>query len=132
MSWFYWQPVHLTGTSARPGCLQLFHVLSDIAAICEHAADAHQSIAGVRDEHGIYLSRRSAAYPKELAEAFANKVAVLLSPSTFEISWDSMFSKLPIKEWGQDPKSFVDGGGLISNPDWSFPPPSAERFPIPA
>ena len=34
-----------------------FQPLSEIAAVCEHPSGSHQSIAGVRDEHGIYLSR---------------------------------------------------------------------------
>ena len=38
-----------------------------------------------------------------------------------------IFELFPKKDWFQDPKSFVDGGGLISTPDWSRPPPSAEN-----
>ena len=50
-----------------------FEPLSAIAAVCTHAQGSHKSIAGTKDEHGIYLSRRSAAYPTKLAEAFAQK-----------------------------------------------------------
>lgn len=104
-----------------------FQPLSSIASTCNHSASAHQSIAGVRDEHGIYLSRRSAAYPASLAEAFADKISVLLSPTKQSLSWDNIFELFPKKDWFQDPKSFVDGGGLISTPDWSRPPHSAEN-----
>ena len=84
-----------------------FEPLSAIAAVCTHAQGSHKSIAGTKDEHGIYLSRRSAAYPTKLAEAFAQKNSVLLSPLKDDISWDSAFSLFPHKDWFQDPKSFV-------------------------
>ena len=105
-----------------------FEPLSAIAAVCTHAQGAHKSIAGTKDEHGIYLSRRSAAYPMKLAEAFAQKNSVLLSPLKDDISWDSAFSLFPHKDWFQDPKSFVDGGGLQSSPDWSRPPADKENI----
>ena len=105
-----------------------FEPLSAIAAVCTHAQGSHKSIAGTKDEHGIYLSRRSAAYPTKLAEAFAQKNSVLLSPLKDDISWDSAFSLFPHKDWFQDPKSFVDGGGLQSSPDWSRPPADKENI----
>ena len=33
----------------------------------------HPSIAGVKDEHGVYLSRRSAAYPQRACRSFCDK-----------------------------------------------------------
>ena len=105
-----------------------FQPLSEIAAVCDHPAGTHQSIAGVRDEHGIYLSRRSAAYPRPLAEAFAQKVSVLFSPMSINPTWDTVFQLIPLKTWDQDPRSFVDGGGLGSIPDWSKPPAQKENL----
>ena len=99
-----------------------FTPLAAIASICTHPAGSHQSIAGVRDEHGIYLSRRSATYPAKLAQDFAQKVSVLLSPAQESLNWNTVFSFFPKKDWFADPKSFVDGGGLFSSPDWSKPP----------
>ena len=89
-----------------------FHPLSDIAAVCQHPAGTHQPIAGVRDDHGIYLSRRSAAYPPQLAQAFAQKKSVLFSVTTMRFSWDNVFFSFPKKGWQQDPRSCMDGGGL--------------------
>ena len=43
-----------------------FRPLANIAAACHHPSGSHQSIAGAKDEHGIYLSRRSAACPPQL------------------------------------------------------------------
>ena len=99
-----------------------FQPLAELAATCNHGPNAHPSIAGVKDEHGVYLSRRSAAYPKALAEAFASKISVLLTPLATPVSWSNVFNLFPIKQMFQDPKGFVDGGGLHSTPDWSKPP----------
>ena len=104
-----------------------FTPLASIASTCTHPAGSHQSIAGVEDEHGIYLSRRSATYPAKLAQAFAQKVSVLLSPVQ-DLNWDTVFSFFPKKDWFADPKSFVDGGGLFSTPDWSKPPPDLDNL----
>ena len=38
------------------------------------------------------------------------------------------FSFFPKKGLHQDPKSFVDGGGLVSTPDWSQPPPGSDNI----
>ena len=99
-----------------------FQPLADLASTCNHGPNAHPSIAGVKDEHGVYLSRRSAAYPPALAEAFATKISVLLTPLETPISWSNVFNLFPIKKLFQNPKGFVDGGGLHSTPDWSKPP----------
>ena len=109
-------------------CASSFHPLSAIAAVCQHPAGIHQSIAGVRDEHGIYLSRRSAAYPPQLAQAFAPKKSVLLSVTTTKFSWDSVSHSFPKKGWQQDRRSFMDGGGLGSMSDWSKPLINKENF----
>ena len=105
-----------------------FSPLADLAVVCNHPFGSHQSIAGVRDEHGIFMSRRSATYPDKLAQAFAGKISVLLTPSQNQITWDNVFQIIPTKDWFQDPKSFVDGGGLVSNPDWSRPPGAADNL----
>ena len=99
-----------------------FHPLSEIAAVCTHGKQAHQSIAGVRDDHGVFLSRRSAAYPTALASAFASKISVLLTPTNVPICWNTIFDLVPQKQLFQNPQGFVDGGGLSSMPDWSKPP----------
>ena len=105
-----------------------FSALAAMAVVCEHPAGSHQSIAGVKDSHGIYLSRRSAAYPAKLANQFAQIISVLLSPSADGLDWNSVFSFFPKKGLHQDPKSFVDGGGLVSTPDWSQPPPGLDNM----
>ena len=38
------------------------------------------------------------------------------------------FSIFPKKGLHQDPKSFVDGGGLVSTPDWSQPPAASDNI----
>ena len=102
--------------------------VSELAAACNHPQGTHQSIAGIRDEHGVYLSRGSATYPPQLAAPFAQKISVLLTPLNFSICWDSVFSLFPKKDWFQNPKSFVDGGGLFSRPDWSMSPTNKENL----
>ena len=57
-----------------------FQPLAELAATCNHGPNAHPSIAGVKDEHGVYLSRRSAAYPKALAEPLRQKFQCSLLP----------------------------------------------------
>ena len=66
--------------------------------------------------------------PNEISSGFCTKKSVLLSPLKEDISWDSAFSLFPHKDWFQDPKSFVDGGGLQSSPDWSRPPADKENI----
>ena len=59
-----------------------FQELATMAAICEHAHDAHQSIAGVKDAHGVYLSKRS-----------VSSISSGLSPSfcfTYQGSFDAV------------------------------------------
>ena len=67
-----------------------FSALASMAVVCDHPAGSHQSIAGVKDSHGIYLSRRSAAYPAKLAAQFANIISVLLSPHDDQLNWNSV------------------------------------------
>jgi len=105
-----------------------FHPLSEIAAVCDHGKQAHPSIAGVRDEHGVYMSKGSAAYPPALASAFASKISVLLTPLDTQVCWQNVFDLFPKKHLFQNPTGFVDGGGLPSQPDWSKPPSEAPNF----
>ena len=90
-----------------------FRPLSNIATACPHPAGSHQSIAGAKDEHGIYFS------------SLSTKIGTGLCPTNF--SFDNIFLSFPKKGWQQDPRSFVDGGGLGSIPDWSKPPINAEK-----
>lgn len=99
-----------------------FHDLKNLAVRCEHPPGSHVSIAGTRDEHGVYLSRHSAIYPDPLVALFASVVSVLFSPSNKHVSWDNAFQLIPQKTLSDPPHSFCDGGGLTSTPDWSRPP----------
>ena len=49
-----------------------FEPLTAIACTCPHGPGPHPPLAGVRDESGTFLSRRTAEYPEQLASKFAD------------------------------------------------------------
>lgn len=51
--------------------------LASIAALCNHTFK-HESIAGVKDHLGQYLSRQSAEYPPSLCDQIATIISPLL------------------------------------------------------
>eukprot|EP00435_Cladocopium_sp_Y103_P046824 s1882_g13.t1 len=82
---------------------------------------SHDSIQGVRDEWGQFVSRSTACYPAALATNFAELIGPILTPGRRDIAWTDLSSFLPIKQLTDFPFSQVDGGGLTSQPDWSRP-----------
>ena len=105
-----------------------FHELSRLASVCDHPAGTHESLAGKRDAHGVYLSRRSAEYPDLLAKQFASIISVFLTPTSSPLTWTDAFTYIPSKSLSDQPRAFVDGGGLHSSPDWSSPPKLAPNI----
>ena len=89
-----------------------FFPLSMMAAQCDHPPDAHESIAGKRDAHGIYISRHSAVYPEAMAESFAQTISVLLSPKVFHPPGIPYLWTFPRKAFLNHPIVFVMGVGL--------------------
>ena len=96
-----------------------FHVLQCLGGTCNHPPGSHESIQGIRDQWGNYVSRTTACYPPQLAQAFASAIAPLLTPGQQDFQWHTLQSILPIKQVDDFPFSQVDGGGNFSQPDWS-------------
>ena len=96
-----------------------FDDLKALGSKCEHPRGTHQSIAGVIDEHGAFLSRATATYPAKLCEALASKIAPLLSKGQRVHNLHSAETILPIKMLDELPNARNDGGGLPSHADWS-------------
>ena len=99
-----------------------FKSLCSLACSCAHPMGTHTRVQGTRDSSGQFLSRITACYPSSLAEAFASVIAPLISQGHSDLNLDSASATIPWKFVGQFPKSFEDGGGLISHPDWSDGP----------
>ncbi|CAE7244381.1 unnamed protein product [Symbiodinium sp. CCMP2592] len=97
-----------------------------LASTCSHAG-GHQSVAGARDEHGNFLSQRTAEYPSQLAEKFSAKAVHLFSSarpaySVAPCSLKFALSSIPKKPRSSTPTAAQDGGGIYSLPDWSLGP----------
>ena len=63
-----------------------FAPLISLACLCEHPPGHHPPLAGVRDETGGFLSRRTAEYPEQLADKFAQIVLPLVRGSGMDFS----------------------------------------------
>ncbi|CAE7223789.1 unnamed protein product [Symbiodinium sp. CCMP2592] len=97
-----------------------------LAGTCSHAG-GHQSVAGARDEHGNFLSQRTAEYPSQLAENFSVKAVNLFSSgrpaySVAPCSLKFALAAIPKKPRSSTPTAAQDGGGIYSLPDWSLGP----------
>lgn len=96
--------------------------ISEMAYICEHPRNSHQSVAGVRTSSGAYLSKYTAEYPPQLASKFADHVLPLLSQGPRDLDLHSAEQLLPVKAMQAPPFVRQDGGGNVSSGDWSSPP----------
>ncbi|CAE7840267.1 unnamed protein product [Symbiodinium sp. CCMP2592] len=97
-----------------------------LASTCSHAG-GHQSVAGARDEHGNFLSQRTAEYPSQLAEKFSDKAVHLFSSArpAYPVAPCSLkfaLASVPKKPRSSTPTAAQDGGGIYSLPDWSLGP----------
>ena len=95
--------------------------LTSLGGICEHGSTAHQSITGIRDSSGGFVSRTTAEYPPLLAESFAQVIFPLLSHSNRDLAVTDSLRILPIKQLQDAPFPRQDGGGMPSMADWSSP-----------
>lgn len=103
-----------------------FDPLVEMASSCNHP-EPHQSIVGVKDNQGEYLSRQSAEYPPSLC----NKIAQLIRPlldSGPKLTLPDALNAIPIKSLQQPPHAINDGGGYVSSPDWSTPQCTSNPF----
>ncbi|CAE7409167.1 unnamed protein product [Symbiodinium sp. CCMP2592] len=97
-----------------------------LAGTCVHEG-GHQSVAGARDEHGNFLSQRTAEYPSQLAGRFSEKAVNLFSSSrpsypVAPCSLNFALASIPKKPRSATPTAAQDGGGIYSLPDWSLGP----------
>ena len=84
-----------------------------LAKPCDHPPHSHQNIAGVRTEHGTFLSRETAEYPPLLCSEFAETFCHLCSANDMQIPWSSMESVLPLKPLNSPP--FAECSTLVDN-----------------
>ena len=96
-----------------------FHALQVLGGKCTHPPHSHESIQGVRDQWGNFVSRATACYPPDLATSFAETISPLLTSGQKDLVWTDIHQLLPIKQVDDFPVSQVDGGGLLSQPNWS-------------
>ncbi|CAE7518155.1 unnamed protein product [Symbiodinium sp. CCMP2592] len=97
-----------------------------LAGTCSHEG-GHQSVAGARDEHGNFLSQRTAEYPSQLAKNFSEKAVNLFSSGrpSYPVAPCSLkfaLASIPKKPRSATPTAAQDGGGIYSLPDWSLGP----------
>ncbi|CAE7325932.1 Plscr3 [Symbiodinium sp. CCMP2592] len=103
-----------------------FDDMQALAGTCSHS-EGHPSVAGVRDELGNFLSQRTAEYPAELANSFAQQAAKLFSScrpshSVPTCSLAFALASIPKKPRAATTTASQDGGGIYSLPDWSMGP----------
>ncbi|CAE7343240.1 unnamed protein product [Symbiodinium sp. CCMP2592] len=103
-----------------------FDDMQALAGTCSHS-EGHPSVAGVRDELGNFLSQRTAEYPAQLANRFAQQAAKLFSSrrpshSVPTCSLAFALSSIPKKPRAATTTASQDGGGIYSLPDWSMGP----------
>ena len=96
-----------------------FGDLRQLGGVCPHPYGSHQTIVGQFNQAGDFLSKETACYPVALAQAFAARVAPLLSTHAGDITWNQRRTVIPVKAPDAFPRSQEDGGGLFSQPDWS-------------
>ena len=92
----------------------------ELASHCSHPD--HQPYAGIKDSSGSYLSRRTAEYPADLAQALASSISPRISAQIPNLTVHLALSLIPIKSLHAPPHALHDGGGKGSQPDWSSPP----------
>ena len=86
-----------------------------VAKSCPHDAHVHQQIAGVRMADGSFLSRITAEYPPDLAQALASIIAPYVTKGSMELKLNDWQSALPATlKWPTLPVRVEDGGGLPS------------------
>ena len=96
-----------------------YPALTELGCDCPHPKGSHQNIAGRTNQAGDFLSRDTACYPDDLATKFAALIQPMLTQHVGDISWSSSSQIIPVKPRAAFPYSNEDGGGLVSQPDWS-------------
>ena len=91
-----------------------FQPLTALACTCQHPPGHHPPLAGVRDESGAFLSRRTAEYPDQLALQYAKNVIPLVKGSGTDFSFNDLLRGLPTKGIWDTPIAQVDGAGFHS------------------
>ena len=67
---------------------------TDLGSQCSH--QPHPSFAGLQDASGAYLSRLTAEYPPELAQAITSRVSSRIGPQIPQLSLPSALSMIPV------------------------------------
>ena len=94
----------LFATSWRP--------LQSLQSVCPHAAGFHESFAGVRDESGDFLSRKTAAFPDALAKQYAELIAPLFLAAdgpAVELTFEQAMACVPVRPEASFPRACQDG-----------------------
>ena len=96
-----------------------FQSLGALGAVCPHGRDAHPAQYG--RHAGGFSSRKTAKYPKDLADAFAGAICPLLSKEGRDLNLAAAQSLIPTKSLSAYPWCKHDGAGKHSQGDWSIP-----------
>ena len=86
-----------------------------VARSCNHPPGSHQPIAGVKLPDGSFLSRLTAEYPLQLAEALAEVIQPFVTHGGRHVKFSDWRTLLPPKlEWPLTQARVEDGGGVTS------------------
>ena len=89
--------------------------IEQVARSCNHPSGSHQPIAGVRLPDGSFLSRLTAEYPIQLAEALAQIIKPFVTHGDRQVKLADWRALLPPKlEWLLTLARIEDGGGVTS------------------
>ena len=105
-----------------------FEPLCELASKCAHPVP-HPSLVGERVHGGEWPGDDAAEYPEPLAQNLARLLQPLFSWGSQQ-SGQSLLQHIPLKSVDAPPHSNTDGGGYVSQPDWSKAFPSPNRFKL--
>ena len=94
--------------------------MSSLGTVCHHPKNSHEVVAG-QAEDGTFRSRKTAEYPMEMCSSIAHLISPLCQSHSGVLDLDTATSLIPKKGLNDFPISYEDGGGLLSQPDWSRP-----------
>ena len=84
-------------------------------SVCDHEWGTHEQIAGRRDASGQFLSRSTAKYLLQLAEAFGDIIISLLPTTHCDQSFEAALQSIPKKAMMIILKHFKKTAGVFDH-----------------